>query len=96
MGEWEKKIKDKSKKIKVFHTFADPPSLKLRRAMPQDCMTARLQDNFCPDGGIGRRAGLKHQWQQCCAGSIPAPGTEKEMRVRASLETRSHSHLFFL
>jgi hypothetical protein len=29
----------------------------------------------CPDGGIGRRAGLKHQWQQCCAGSIPAPGT---------------------
>ena len=30
----------------------------------------------CPDGGIGRRAGLKHQWQQCCAGSIPAPGTE--------------------
>ncbi len=32
----------------------------------------------CPDGGIGRRAGLKHQWQQCCAGSIPAPGTEKE------------------
>ena len=31
---------------------------------------------LCPDGGIGRRAGLKHQWQQCCAGSIPAPGTE--------------------
>ena len=30
-----------------------------------------------PDGGIGRRAGLKHQWQQCCVGSIPTPGTEK-------------------
>ena len=29
----------------------------------------------CPDGGIGRRAGLKHQWLQGCAGSIPAPGT---------------------
>jgi hypothetical protein len=28
-----------------------------------------------PDGGIGRRAGLKHQWPQGCAGSIPAPGT---------------------
>jgi hypothetical protein len=53
----------------------------------QDYKTARLEDyiarmagpsGFCPDGGIGRRAGLKHQWQQCCAGSIPAPGTEKE------------------
>jgi hypothetical protein len=29
-----------------------------------------------PDGGIGRRAGLKHQWPQGCAGSTPAPGTE--------------------
>ena len=28
-----------------------------------------------PDGGIGRRAGLKHQWPKGCAGSIPAPGT---------------------
>ncbi len=28
-----------------------------------------------PDGGIGRRVGLKHQWPQGCAGSIPAPGT---------------------
>ncbi len=32
------------------------------------------QDN-CPDGGIGRRAGLKHQWPRGCAGSTPAPGT---------------------
>ena len=30
-----------------------------------------------PDGGIGRRAGLKHQWPQGCAGSTPAPGTER-------------------
>jgi hypothetical protein len=30
-----------------------------------------------PDGGTGRRAGLKHQWQQCCVGSSPTPGTEK-------------------
>ena len=41
----------------------------------------RLQKNtyfcirVCPDGGIGRRAGLKHQWIHFHAGSIPAPGT---------------------
>ena len=31
-----------------------------------------------PDGGIGRRAGLKHQWGNSRAGSIPALGTEAE------------------
>ncbi len=31
--------------------------------------------SFCPDGGIGRRAGLKHQWINLHAGSIPALGT---------------------
>ena len=29
----------------------------------------------CPDGGIGRRAGLKHQWIHFHAGSTPALGT---------------------
>ena len=33
----------------------------------------------CPDGGIGRRAGLKHQWIHFHAGSIPAPGTKKPL-----------------
>ncbi len=33
--------------------------------------------NKCPDGGIGRRAGLKHQWIHFHAGSIPALGTKK-------------------
>jgi hypothetical protein len=32
-----------------------------------------------PDGGIGRRAGLKHQWIHFHAGSIPALGTEKSL-----------------
>ena len=32
----------------------------------------------CPDGGIGRRAGLKHQWIHFHAGSIPALGTTKK------------------
>ena len=29
-----------------------------------------------PDGGIGRRVGLKHQWGNTRAGSTPALGTE--------------------
>ena len=29
----------------------------------------------CPDGGIGRRVGLKHQWGKTRTGSIPVPGT---------------------
>ncbi len=28
-----------------------------------------------PDGGIGRRVGLKHQWGNTRAGSTPALGT---------------------
>jgi hypothetical protein len=32
-----------------------------------------------PDGGIGRRAGLKNQWDFSLAGSIPAPGTNKAL-----------------
>ena len=34
----------------------------------------------CPDGGIGRRAGLKHQWIHFHAGSIPALGTNKSAK----------------
>ena len=37
-----------------------------------------FQKEICPDGGIGRRAGLKHQWIHFHAGSIPALGTELE------------------
>ena len=32
----------------------------------------------CPDGGIGRRAGLKHQWSNIHPGSTPGLGTKKE------------------
>ena len=31
----------------------------------------------CPDGGIGRRAGLKHQWSKIHPGSTPGLGTMK-------------------
>ena len=32
----------------------------------------------CPDGGTGRRKGLKIPGPQGCAGSIPALGTKQE------------------
>ena len=32
----------------------------------------------CPDGGIGRRAGLKHQWIHFHPGSTPGLGTNKQ------------------
>ena len=35
----------------------------------------RLKTRAGPDGGIGRRAGLKHLWSQGRAGSTPALGT---------------------
>ena len=33
-----------------------------------------------PDGGIGRRVGLKHQWGNTRAGSTPALGTKQIAR----------------
>jgi hypothetical protein len=36
--------------------------------------------NIRPDGGTGRRAGLKNQWEFSLAGSIPAPGTKSERK----------------
>ena len=36
----------------------------------------------CPDGGIGRRAGLKHQWIHFHPGSTPGLGTKKERVFR--------------
>ena len=36
---------------------------------------------FSPDGGIGRRKGLKIPRSQGCAGSIPAPGTSSTLSV---------------
>ena len=62
----------------ICNTFALPIS---SRALPPAATTG-------PDGGIGRRVGLKHQCpkgcagstHQCpkgCAGSTPAPGTTK-------------------
>ena len=37
---------------------------------------AALLSIFAPDGGIGRRAGLKHQWIHFHPGSTPGLGTK--------------------
>ena len=35
-----------------------------------------IEKQRCPDGGIGRRAGLKHQWIHFHPGSTPGLGTK--------------------
>ena len=37
----------------------------------------QTSNSKCPDGGIGRRAGLKHQWIHFHPGSTPGLGTKK-------------------
>ena len=39
-----------------------------------------IPDDSCPDGGIGRRAGLKHQWSNIHPGSTPGLGTERKAK----------------
>ena len=39
-------------------------------------MRNKLTQSKCPDGGIGRRVGLKHQWIHFNPGSIPGLGTK--------------------
>ena len=42
--------------------------------------TAIEKSSMRPDGGIGRRAGLKHQWIHFHPGSTPGLGTEKKAK----------------
>ena len=51
--------------LKIMSTFATQ-------------MRNKLTQSKCPDGGIGRRVGLKHQWIHFHPGSIPGLGTKKE------------------
>ena len=48
----------------------------------------------CPDGGIGRRAGLKHPWVQARAGSTPALGTASQEIERLCLLLHIGKFLF--
>ena len=51
--------------LKIMSTFATQ-------------MRNKLTQSKCPDGGIGRRVGLKHQWIHFHPGSIPGLGTKME------------------
>lgn len=42
--------------------------------------TAIEKSSMRPDGGIGRRAGLKHQWIHFHPGSTPGLGTRKKAK----------------
>ena len=41
---------------------------------------SKICEYRCPDGGIGRRAGLKHQWSNIHPGSTPGLGTKKSAK----------------
>ena len=43
--------------------------------LSKDLFTFAQQRQKSPDGGIGRRAGLKHQWSNIHPGSTPGLGT---------------------
>lgn len=52
-------------------------------------------DSICPDGGIGRRAGLKHLWVHPHAGSTPAPGTEIKKASCEAFFIFNHSYRLY-
>ena len=49
---------------------------KIRKSLRIATKCITFAPHLSPDGGIGRRAGLKHQWINLHAGSIPALGTK--------------------
>ena len=46
--------------------------------------TAIEKSSMRPDGGIGRRAGLKHQWIHFHPGSTPGLGTARKAKYLTS------------
>ena len=57
--------------LKIMSTFATQ-------------MRNKLTQSKCPDGGIGRRVGLKHQWIHFHPGSIPGLGTARKAKYLTS------------
>lgn len=60
-------------------------------------MRNKLTQSKCPDGGIGRRVGLKHQWIHFHPGSIPGLGTKMERSLLLSffrLYTLVYIHIY--
>ena len=52
--------------------------------------SGKTTEQKCPDGGIGRRAGLKHLWSQGRAGSTPALGTKPDMKISGFVVFRDY------
>ena len=53
-----------------------------RSAKPLSPVRIREVPPICPNGGIGRRKGLKIPREQSCAGSSPASGTKGFSRAK--------------
>ena len=58
----------------AFHAFF---YRKYCRFQKKPYLCTAFEKTKCPDGGIGRRAGLKHQWIHFHPGSTPGLGTGK-------------------
>ncbi len=69
-----KKGKDNSK-IGSIHYVPYIFLKKISKSLAGLKIVLTFAPSISPDGGIGRRAGLKHQWGNSHAGSIPALGT---------------------
>ena len=64
----------------------------------RDGRRAKRRKKECPDGGIGRRAGLKHQYLHGYLGSTPSSGTKEHATALKGIKghLRKLSDLFFL
>ena len=62
-------------KSDVFSLFSDFFAKKLAVLKNMRTFAPQKAQKPCPDGGIGRRAGLKHQWIHFHPGSTPGLGT---------------------
>lgn len=67
--------------LKIMSTFATQ-------------MRNKLTQSKCPDGGIGRRVGLKHQWIHFHPGSIPGLGTKMERSFTSLLFSFIHLSIY--
>lgn len=85
--------------FKRIRTFFNENHIVCRAILWQNC-SCKENINYqgsvrsCPDGGIGRRVGLKIRFLQGSVGSIPSPGTISKLRYEKNL--RSHVRCRFI
>ena len=61
---------------KIIHSFSENNAPNICNFKRKSYLCTAIERKR-PDGGIGRRAGLKHQWIHFHPGSIPGLGTIK-------------------